>query len=80
VRWGEAPTVPVIQLHGAVGWYREPSGTVTRQPPNRAPNRSLGRPALLSPDPDKDPASAMTRDLWGEFRRALSEATHILIP
>lgn len=70
----------LVHLHGAVGWYREDDGSVTRHGSDRRPNQTLGRPALLYPDPAKDPAESVTRDLWGVFGAfVFAHATHALV-
>lgn len=70
----------ILHLHGAVGWYRREDGSVTYQPPDQPPNATLGRPAVLYPDPDKDPAEEATRELWDLFREEiLTGATHLLV-
>lgn len=75
--WGDQ--VPVLHLHGAVGWVRDDeSGNIIPYPITR-PNGSLGRPALLYPDPNKDPAEGPTRDLWDVFKQALEDATHVFV-
>lgn len=72
--------VPVIHLHGAVGWYRRGTRVVIYGADEHY-NPTLGdAPALLMPDPDKDPArDSGVEALWGEFRRALATASHVLI-
>ena len=70
----------LLHLHGAVGWYREEDGSVVGHPKDRGLNESLGRPAVLYPDPDKDPAEGATRDLWQVLRGdTVGEATHVLV-
>jgi hypothetical protein len=46
-------TVPVLHLHGAVGWYRTRRG-IEIHPADQPYNPALGQPALLMPDPGKD--------------------------
>ena len=73
------PDVPVLHLHGAVGWYRS-GDEILCEGIDQAYNRTLGQPALLLPDPNKDPAKAAgVSALWDEFDIALRRASHILV-
>lgn len=69
----------VIYLHGAVGWYEDEKGFITARPANEGFNETLGSPAVLYPDPNKELDRAETRALWENFHLALQEATHVLI-
>lgn len=72
--------IPVLHLHGAVNWYVKQDGSVLKQYDDTPYHVSNGTPALLLPDPDKDPASdTLIGQLWAEFQGALAEASHILI-
>jgi hypothetical protein len=70
--------VPVLHLHGSVGWYLK-NGEVL---PNRATtyNSDFGTPVVVYPDPDKaydgDPVIA---GLWAQFGFALDRAKRVLI-
>ena len=71
--------IPVIHLHGAVGWY-DTGEDVKEHPPDLPFNPTLGRPVVLYPDPNKDPIKeAFVEDLWEEFGRALDMADQILV-
>jgi hypothetical protein len=71
--------IPVLHLHGAVGWY-ERDGNVENHFGDQPYNPSLGVPAVLYPDPDKDPtSSAYVSLLWSEFRTALDGADVVLV-
>jgi hypothetical protein len=71
--------VPVLHLHGAVGWY-EQQGRVYDRSGDQPINPTLGAPVVLYPDPDKDPTSDAAVDmLWREFRYALDHSTHVLV-
>lgn len=77
---GHKGSVPVLHLHGAVGWYFEPKGQIARQYPDQSYNPSLGVPAILPPDPNKEPTSSpFVGVIWSEFIRALQGSTHVLI-
>jgi hypothetical protein len=69
----------LLHLHGAVGWYRRGDGEVIPHGKNERLNESLGRPAILYPDPDKDPAEGATRDLWQVLRNTMNDASHLLV-
>jgi hypothetical protein len=71
--------VPVLHLHGAVGWYREPDGRIARYPADQPYNPTLGVPALLLPDSRKTTGSLPGAErVWREFDSLLREATHLL--
>jgi hypothetical protein len=72
--------VPVLHLHGAVGWYLREDGTIARELADRRYNPTLGVPAILPPDPNKDPMNdATVQAIWQEFTKAVQEASHILV-
>jgi hypothetical protein len=70
--------VPVLHLHGQVGWFiregRPLSLTVTRY------DRNLGTPIIMLPDLEKtyDNVGIITT-LWQQFEEALSRARRVLI-
>jgi hypothetical protein len=71
--------VPVLHLHGCVGWYRE-ENRIRIDPSASRYSRDLGQPAVLLPDPNKDPtADPTTSALWTEFEEALRRADRILV-
>jgi hypothetical protein len=71
--------VPVLHLHGAVGWY-ERDGMVLEHHQDQPFNPSLGRPVVLYPDPNKDPTrDALVQALWHECDEALTEANRVLV-
>lgn len=71
--------VPVLHLHGAVGWYLNPDDTVERDPADR-PYDDRRTPALLLPDDKKSPATfnAAAFQTWKQFDQLLTQATHVL--
>jgi len=78
--WLSDRIIPHLHLHGAVGWYRQTNGAIRIEPADREfDNRSV--PAVLYPDPDKDPYSESNgvRAIWNKFEEALASATHILV-
>jgi hypothetical protein len=76
---GLQTAIPVIHLHGAVGWY-EREGVVSDHYGDRPFNPTLGSPVVLYPDPDKDPTSdAVVQQLWDEFGKAIEIADLVLV-
>lgn len=69
----------IIYLHGAVGWYLTDTGAIMSTAADRGYNSTMGRPAVLYPDPKKQIERAETAALWAEFLDACKEATHILV-
>lgn len=71
--------VPILHLHGAVGWYQR-DGNVVMEYADRPYDASFGLPVVLYPDPDKEPTrDALVSDLWTEFSNALDAATHVMV-
>jgi hypothetical protein len=76
----ETPAIPVLHLHGAVGWYRTDEGFIRKYPGDMGYNPTLGSPALLLPDATKTTSSLVGAEgLWDVFRRLLLEASHIFV-
>lgn len=74
--------VPLLQLHGKVGWLRGNDDQILVRGGNLPYNPTEGIPAILLPRPNKNPLSAedgLVAPIWVEFERALEKATHILI-
>src|ERR1019366_2862692 len=68
--------VPVMHLHGRVGWYRGPDGRARAHSPSYPFNSDEGDPALLLPDPRKDysedePVNGIWLALDSAFRRSV---------
>jgi hypothetical protein len=77
---GSLSEVPVLHLHGAVGWYREADGRVAQHAADQPYNPSLGSPVFLPPDPSKDPSNdAAVAMLWAELEAAINGSTHVLV-
>lgn len=61
---------PVLHLHGAVGWYRGPDGSVFAVSGGKL-NESHGEPVLMLPDPDKDyGVEPVITEIWAQFTTA----------
>ena len=74
--------IPVVHLHGAVGWYYDPrdQNLIQRRPSDDGYDERL-TPALLLPDDTKNPDSfpAPLAEVWEQFKILLREATHIFV-
>ena len=72
--------VPVLHLHGAVGWYYDDENKIVKEASDRpyAPGRTA---ALLLPDDTKNPATFQPGldSTWTIFQWLLSRATHVLV-
>lgn len=74
--------IPVVHIHGAVGWYFEASdqNRILRRPSDDDYDPRL-LPALLLPDdtkrPDLFPAPLV--QVWEQFQNLLREATHVFV-
>jgi hypothetical protein len=79
--WTDPMIVPHLHLHGAVGWYRDPERGIRVDPADRDFDDRL-TPAVLYPDPDKDPlgeGEVGVNALWNKFGDALKSATDVLV-
>lgn len=71
--------VPVLHLHGRVGWYRRPgqrpySGNVTRH------NEGYGAPIVMLPDPNKEyDNDPVVFSIWNQFEEALRRARRVFV-
>lgn len=90
VPWSESLRVPHLHLHGAVGWYREFGSDIRIIPPTEPrisihyldqPYDDRLSPAILYPDPRKDPFDVQlgVHTLWRKLNEALKTATHVLV-
>jgi hypothetical protein len=70
--------VPVLHLHGRVGWFRRDgriygSGITQYQ-------RGLGVPVVMLPDPDKAyDQDEVIAAMWQQFEEALARAKHVFV-
>ncbi len=69
----------VLYLHGAVGWYRGPDGSVVAYPAADSYRPDLGRPAVLYPSRNKTVEDTTVRDIWVELDHAIQGATHVFV-
>jgi hypothetical protein len=79
--WADPGNVPHLHLHGAVGWYRE-HGSGIRVLPADQDYDSRQAPAVLYPDPAKDPEGELEMGvglIWRKFRELASTASHVLV-
>jgi len=73
--------IPVLHLHGAVGWYFSDDGTAIRRRPSDELLDERLTPALLLPDDKKDVRlfPGPLKAIWDQFRQLLSNSTHVLV-
>ena len=72
--------IPVLHLHGAVGWYEQSNGEILKVPAIADFNSGLGVPVVSPPDPDKRPESdERLAVLWSQFAIALQGATLVVV-
>jgi hypothetical protein len=70
--------VPVLHLHGRVGWYRRDghayAASITKH------QRGFGIPVVMLPDPNKayDQDDIITA-MWQQFEEALARAKHVFV-
>lgn len=74
--------IPVVHLHGAVGWYYDPNNRnlILRRPSDDGYDDRL-TPALLLPDDTKRPDLFTTplAEVWEQFIILLRQATHVFM-
>lgn len=71
--------VPVLHLHGRVGWFRRPQVGVRSVPVERY-NENIGTPIAMLPDLNKSYDSDPTiNSLWLEFEAALVRAKRVFV-
>jgi hypothetical protein len=77
---GMPGNVPVLHLHGRLGWYRRPASETVYSTDTRRHDPNFGLPVLVLPDPQKSYAgdSAIT-SLWEQLEEALRRAKRVLI-
>jgi hypothetical protein len=75
--------VPVLHIHGRVGWYRrtDPSGTTTvYSTPAMQYQEGFGVPIVMLPDPDKEyDTDSLIDSIWAQFNNALRRARRVLV-
>jgi hypothetical protein len=75
-------SVPILHLHGAIGWYRRSAGEGGQAIAvgNDSYQPGFGTPIVMLPDPNKvydsDP---VINSIWGQFNEALSRAMRVLV-
>lgn len=78
--WGDHTVIGHLHLHGAVGWYRQ-EGAIRVEPADRRYD-DRETPAVLYPDPQKDPFAEGgwgADTIWQKLVEALQQATHVLV-
>ncbi len=73
-----ANRIPVLHLHGRVGWYRD-SNRYVAYPPSQAFNPTM-QPAILLPDTAKNYSEdEMTREIWHQFEELVSTVERVVV-
>lgn len=71
--------VPVLHLHGRIGWFRKPDGVVYSANHGQY-NAGYGVPVVMLPDPDKSyDAEPVIYELWQQLRIALGRAQRVFV-
>jgi hypothetical protein len=80
---GGTYSVPVLHLHGCLGWYRQVDrngATRVISTNNSKYDPDFGDPVVLLPEPNKDyDADPVIRTIWDQFREALRAARRVLM-
>lgn len=72
--------LPILYLHGRVGWYVTPDGTLLATDSLSPYTETFGEPAILLPDPKKDYSLfAFTETMWHQFHQVIGQASKILV-
>jgi hypothetical protein len=73
--------VPVLHLHGRIGWYRRTDSNNLAYASNvRRHETGFGIPIVMLPDPNKVYGSEpIINSLWTQFQEALSRAKRVLV-
>jgi len=72
--------IPVLHLHGKLGWYLRPDGRIEGIRPDGRFDLNYGEPAMLLPDLDKDYSlSGFATTLWQQLDQLLARAERVLV-
>ncbi|HXC76152.1 MAG TPA: hypothetical protein VNU19_03795 [Candidatus Acidoferrum sp.] len=72
--------VPVLHLHGRVGWYVDDAGILVSVNPGSPFQAGIGAPGLLLPDPEKNYAELPALvEMWEEFDQLIAAASHTIV-
>jgi hypothetical protein len=72
-------STPVLHLHGRVGWYRRPDGSVYASRTTKH-SEGYGVPIVMLPDLNKVYGEDLViSSLWSQFNDALSHAKRVLV-
>lgn len=69
----------MLWLHGAVGWYRDGTGSIISYPADDPYRPDLGRPAVLYPSKNKVIEESAVAQIWNELDAALRDSTHVFV-
>jgi hypothetical protein len=71
--------VPVLHLHGRIGWFRRQDGRIYGSSGTHY-DPGFGAPIVMLPDPQKDYGSdAVIQSIWLQFEEVLSRAKRVFI-
>ncbi len=74
--------VPVLHLHGRIGWYRRIAGdgsSAAYSTPSLTHNRGNGIPIIALPDRRRRTRDPILVSLWSQFTEALGRARGVLV-
>lgn len=72
--------VPVLHLHGRVGWLRRQDGGAYSNPAAKSYDAGYGVPIVMLPDLEKDYATdPIISTLWDQFAESLSRARRVFV-
>ena len=71
--------VPILHLHGRIGWYRRDGGRPVSGD-QASHHADFGVPILMLPDPDKAyDSDPVITSIWSQFEEALRRARRVLV-
>ena len=82
LRYGDHDgVIPILHLHGAVGWYFTEEGDSLRRRPSNDLFDERQVPALLLPNDKKDVNTfpGPLGQVWEQFKQLLQNSTHVLV-
>lgn len=72
--------VPVLHLHGRIGWYRQQEDGTLHSADITRHESGFGIPIVMLPDPDKTyDTDPVIQSLWEQFEQALRSARRVFV-
>jgi len=72
--------VPVLHLHGRIGWFRRAEDQRIYSVHSPRYMRESGTPIIMLPDPDKAyDSDPVINEIWAQFEQALSRARSVFV-